>query len=126
MEHKKMKLLKIYLSSTDRINHVLLYEIIAKKAKDFGLAGATAARAMLGYGPSSILRNTRYFELVEKYPVVMEMVDEPEKIEKFLQTDLLPYLEHQPKGCMVYTQDVDVHLVKMGDTKIKKQCDCRP
>lgn len=118
-----MKLLKVYVSSTDRINHVLLYEIIAKKAKDFGIAGATAARAMLGYGPSSILRDTRFFELVEKYPVIMEMVDTPEKIDQFLEKELLPFLENQPKGCMVYTFDVDVFLAKMGDTKIKK-CQC--
>lgn len=123
MTCKKMKLLKVYVSSTDRINHVLLYEIIAKKAKDFGIAGATAARAMLGYGPSSILRDTRFFELVEKYPVIMEMVDTPEKIDQFLEKELLPFLENQPKGCMVYTFDVDVHLAKMGDTKIKK-CQC--
>lgn len=123
MTCKKMKLLKVYVSSTDRINHVLLYEIIAKKAKDFGIAGATAARAMLGYGPSSVLRDTRFFELVEKYPVIMEMVDTPEKIDQFLEKELLPFLENQPKGCMVYTFDVDVFLAKMGDTKIKK-CQC--
>ena len=123
MTCKKMKLLKVYVSSTDRINHVLLYEIIAKKAKDFGIAGATAARAMLGYGPSSVLRDTRFFELVEKYPVIMEMVDTPEKIDQFLEKELLPFLENQPKGCMVYTFDVDVYLAKMGDTKIKK-CPC--
>lgn len=117
MQNKKMKLLKVYLSSTDRINHVLLYEIIAKKAKDFGLSGATASRAMLGYGPSSILRNTRYFELVEKYPVVMEMVDEADKITSFMEKELLPLLEAQPKGCLVYSLDVDVHLEKMGDSK---------
>ena len=97
MTCKKMKLLKVYVSSTDRINHVLLYEIIAKKAKDFGIAGATAARAMLGYGPSSVLRDTRFFELVEKYPVIMEMVDTPEKIDQFLEKELLPFLENQPK-----------------------------
>lgn len=123
MTCKKMKLLKVYVSSTDRINHVLLYEIIAKKANDFGLSGATATRAMLGYGPSSVLRDTRFFELVEKYPVIMEMVDTPEKIDQFLEKELLPFLENQPKGCMVYTFDVDVHLTKMGDTKIKK-CQC--
>lgn len=123
MQHKKMRLLKVYLSSTDRINHVLLYEIIAKKAKDFGLSGVTASRAMLGYGPSSILRNTRYFELVEKYPVVMEMVDEPEKINSFMEKELLPLLEAQPKGCMVYSLDVDMHLEKMGDTKKQAQQD---
>lgn len=123
MTCKKMKLLKVYVSSTDRINHVLLYEIIAKKAKDFGIAGATAARAMLGYGPSSVLRDTRFFELVEKYPVIMEMVDTPEKIDQFLEKELLPFLENQPKGCMVYTFDVEVYLAKMGDTKIKK-CQC--
>lgn len=119
MQSQKMKLLKVYLSSSDRINHVLLYEIIAKKAKDYGLAGATASRAMLGYGPSSILRNTRYFELVEKYPVVMEMVDEADKINGFMEKELLPFLESQPKGCLVYSLDVDVHLAKMGDSKQK-------
>ena len=32
---QKAKLLKIYVSSTDTINHVPLYEIIAKKAQEF-------------------------------------------------------------------------------------------
>ena len=53
----------------------------------------------------------------------MEMVDTPEKIDQFLEKELLPFLENQPKGCMVYTFDVDVYLAKMGDTKIKK-CQC--
>lgn len=113
MENKKMKMLKIYLSSTDKINHVLLYEIIAQKAKEFGMSGATAARAMLGYGPSTTLRNTRYFELVEKYPVVMELVDEADKVDGFIK-HISPLLQHQPKGCMMFSHDVDIHLLKLG------------
>ena len=70
----------------------------------------------MGYGISSELHNERFFELVEKFPVVVVMIDTAEKIEGFLK-ELLPWLEAQPKGCLVTTQDVDVYLAKKGDTK---------
>ena len=36
-----MKQLRFYLSNTDTLHHQSLYELIARKAKEFGLKGAT-------------------------------------------------------------------------------------
>lgn len=110
----KAKILKIYVSSTDRVNKVLLYETIARKAKEFGMQGVTALRARLGYGPSSELRSTRFFELVEKFPIVLELVDVPEKIDGFID-HIKPFIESQPKGCLMASHEINVHLVKKGE-----------
>lgn len=116
MQPKKIKLLKIFVSSTDVVDHHLLYETIMRKANEYGVAGGTAIKGAMGYGISSQFRTTRFFELVEKFPVIIEFIDAPEKIEGFVQS-ILPWLEKQPKGCLVTTQDVDVYLAKKGDTK---------
>ena len=116
MQPKKMKQLRIFVSSTDVVDHHLLYEGIIRRAKKFGLYGATAVKGRMGYGISSELHNSRFFELVEKFPIIVVMIDTPEKIEAFIE-DILPWLEKQPKGCLVSTQDVEVYLAKKGDTK---------
>lgn len=116
MQAKKMKQLRIFVSSTDIVEHHLLYEGIIRRAKEYGLEGATAVKGRMGYGISSELHNARFFELVEKFPIVVIMIDTPEKINGFLEK-ILPWLEQQPKGCLVTTQDVEVYLAKKGDTK---------
>jgi len=116
MQPKKMKQLRIFVSSTDVVDHHLLYEGIIRRAKNFGIDGATAMKGRMGYGISSELHNSRFFELMEKFPIVVLMIDTPEKIAAFLK-EILPWLEKQPKGCLVTTQDVDVYLAKKGDTK---------
>ena len=116
MQPKKLKQLRIFVSSTDVVDHHLLYEGIIRRAKKFGIEGATAIKGRMGYGISSELHNERFFELMEKFPVVVLMIDQPEKIQGFL-AELLPWLEKQPKGCLVTTQDVEVYLAKKGDTK---------
>ncbi len=116
MQPKKLKMLKIFISSTDVVDHHLFYEGIIRKAKAFGLRGATAIKGRMGYGISSELHNSHFFELVEKFPIVVEIVDSEEKIQGFLEKEL-PWLQNQPKGCLVCTQDVDVYLSKKGDTK---------
>ena len=52
-------------------------------------------------------------ELVEKYPVLIEMVDEPGKIDKFAKT-IEPVLNSQPKGCLMLVQDIEVLFKKHG------------
>ena len=116
MQPKIMKQLRIFVSSTDVVDHHPFYEGIIRRAKKYGLEGATAMKGRMGYGISSELHNSRFFELVEKFPMVVIMIDTQEKIEGFL-TEILPWLEQQPKGCLVTTQDVEVYLAKKGDTK---------
>ena len=116
METKKIKLLKIFVSSSDIVDHQRLYETIIRKAKEYGIAGGTAIKGALGYGLSTQLRDTRYCELVEKFPIILEFIDEAEKIDGFADS-ILPWLKEQPKGCLVATEDLHVLLVKKGDSK---------
>lgn len=116
MESKKIKLLKIFVSSSDVVDHHRLYETIIRKAKEYGIAGGTAIKGALGYGLSTELRDTRYCELVEKFPIILEFIDEAGKIDGFADS-ILPWLKEQPKGCLVATEDLNVLLVKKGDTK---------
>ena len=116
MEPKKSKLLKIFVSSTDVVDHRPLYEGIIKKANQYGIEGASAIKGVMGYGISTELHNAHFFSLVEKFPVVVEIVSSAEKINGFLK-EILPWLEAQPKGCLVISQDIEIHLAKKGDTK---------
>ena len=112
----KSKLLKIFVSSTDVVDHRPLYEGIIRKANAFGLQGASAIRGIMGYGISTPFHNAHFFALVEKFPVVVEIIDAPDKIDAFLK-EILPWLEAQPKGCLVCSTEVDVHLAKKGHSK---------
>lgn len=77
------KLLKIYVSNTDKFKHNLLYEMVVFAAKRYGLAGATVLKGSMGYGSSSVVHSVKFWEFTEKLPVVIEIVDEAEKVEKF-------------------------------------------
>jgi len=109
--------LKFYASSTDRIHNELLYEFIVYKAKEKNISGVTVYRGVMGYGLSSKHVNTsRFWELVEKLPVVIEMVDKTENLEgfyKFIEPDLMS----MPKGCMIYMEPVKMMLLKKGGKK---------
>lgn len=105
------KILRFYLSNTDTLRHVSLYEEIARAAQREGLAGATVLQGIMGYGKASKLRSNKVWELNVKYPIVVEIIDDEEKLRSFLDK-ILPIIESQPKGILVTLQDVDVVLCK--------------
>ncbi|MCL4484172.1 MAG: DUF190 domain-containing protein [Bacteroidetes bacterium] len=79
METKtEARMLRIYVSSTDKFKHGLLYETLVFAAKRYGLSGATVLKGAMGFGSSSIVRSVRFWEITEKLPVVIEIVDEAE------------------------------------------------
>lgn len=78
-------LLRIFIGESDRYGHTLLYEWIVKQARQQGLAGATVLRGIMGFGANSRVIHTFKIErLSEDLPVVIEIVDTREKLEKFL------------------------------------------
>ncbi len=112
----KAKILRFYTSSTDVINHTSVYETIAFQAKKEGLAGATVFKGTMGFGTSSNLHSDKFWELIDKVPVVVEIVDEEEKINHFLEV-ILPLIKSMPKGCLVTCQDTVIVLEKQGNKK---------
>ncbi|MGH8047539.1 MAG: DUF190 domain-containing protein [Chthoniobacterales bacterium] len=76
-------LLRIYLGETDRYGHEPLYEAIVVKAREMQLAGATVLRGPMGFGASSHLHTAKILQLSADLPVVVEIVDDAEKINAF-------------------------------------------
>jgi PII-like signaling protein len=77
-------LLRIFIGEADRHEGKPLYEWIVHLAREHGLAGATAFRAMLGYGAGSRIHTTKILRLSNDLPVIIEIVDTREKLEAFL------------------------------------------
>jgi PII-like signaling protein len=107
------KRLRIYISSTDKFRHYPLYEVIVFAAKRYGLSGATVFKGIMGYGASSEIHSFKLWELTEKMPLVVEVVDESDKIDQFYKI-IKPYFEKIGKGCMITMEYTRVILHKTG------------
>ncbi len=77
-------LLRIFVGESDRHSGKPLYEWVVLKAREQGLAGATVLRGLMGYGAHSRLHTFKIERLSLDLPVVVEIVDNREKIEAFL------------------------------------------
>jgi uncharacterized protein len=86
--HGPAKRLSVFIGESDRWHHKPLYVEIVHRAHAAGLAGATVLRGIEGYGASQHVHTTRLLSLTEDLPVVIVMVDEADRIERFaLQLD---------------------------------------
>lgn len=110
------KVLRIYTSSTDKLKHTPLYEMIVYAARRQGLAGATVHKGIMGYGGSSIVHSAKFWETNDKLPVVVEIIDESPKIDAFVET-ITPYLEGLRYGCLITVSDAQVLFYKTGSKK---------
>jgi len=110
------KLLRIFISNTDKFKHKPLYEVIVNEAKRYGLAGTTVLRGTMGFTPGGKIGSAKLVELVEKLPLVVEIIDEPEKIDTFFET-IQPYFKKIQGGCIVTMEKVSVLLYKTKDKK---------
>jgi len=77
-------LLRIIIGEAARHEHKHLYEWIVLKAREHGLAGATVVRGMMGYGANSRIKTSSILCLSEDLPVIVEIIDRREKLERFL------------------------------------------
>ena len=114
--NSEARILRIFVSSTDRFKRGLLYETLVFAAKRYGLSGATVLKGVMGYGSSSVIRSTRFWEITEKMPIVVEFVDEADKIEQFTQK-ILPWFDKISTGCLITSEKADIILFKQGQKK---------
>jgi len=111
--------LRIYVSSTDKISEGLLYEFLVIEAKRHGMAGATAIKGIMGFGASSVIHSYRFWEIADKVPVVVEMVDEESKILSFWEK-VRNRLETMRNGCLVTISPVTALLYRAGRSKAEQ------
>jgi PII-like signaling protein len=84
MLSEKGQLLRIFIGEDDKHERLPLYEWIVRKARKQGLAGATVLRGLEGFGARSHLHTSRILRLSSDLPIIIEIVDTPDKIEAFL------------------------------------------
>jgi PII-like signaling protein len=103
-------LLRIFLGESDRWEHKPLYEAIVLKAREMHLAGATVLRGPMGFGKASRLHTAKILRLSLDLPMVIEIVDEEEKIQSFL-----PVLDQMMGGGLVTLEKVKVIDYREGN-----------
>ena len=99
--------LRIYIGEEDTWKGENLYTAIVKKAKEMNLAGATVFRGIMGFGANSHIHSTKILRLSEDLPVLIEIVDTEENIEKFM-----PFIEDVVKQGMVTQEKINVKLYR--------------
>ena len=107
----RSKLLRIFTGEADRIGHDLLYEKIILAAREQGLAGGTVIKGIMSYGASSHVHRARLIELSEDLPIVIEIIDQEEKIDLFLPI-VSELFEQCGKGGLITLENVDVIYYK--------------
>ena len=93
----------IFLSEDDRVAHHGLHEALLNRAREDGLAGATAWRGIEGFGASGRFRTARFPDAATGLPLALELIDAPERIEAFL-----PVVRELAPGCFVTREQVQM------------------
>ncbi len=78
------KLVRVFIGESDRLHGRPLYEAIVFAAREMGLAGATVLRGVEGYGADSVVHTARLLRLSEDLPIVIEVVEIPERLDAFV------------------------------------------
>lgn len=102
-------LLRIFIGETDKHEGMPLFEWIVRKAREQGLAGATALRGLLGFGAHSRISTAKILRLSENLPIVVEIIDTPEKIEAFL-----PIIDQSISEGMATLENVRIRFYRSG------------
>ena len=79
------RLLRIFVGEGDRYEGRPLHLHIVTRAQEMGLAGATVLRGLEGFGAHSRLHTARILRLSEDLPLVIEIVDRKDRIDRFLE-----------------------------------------
>jgi len=95
--------LTVFIGESDHHGHTPLATEIVQRAQQAGLAGATVFRGVEGYGASNHIHTTRILSLSDDLPIVVVIIDAPERIQAFL-----PELDELITEGLVIIDDVEV------------------
>ncbi len=96
-------LLRIFIGESDKYKGKPLYEQIVLKARELNLAGATVLRGIMGFGADSRMHSAKILDLSVDLPVVIEIADVEENIDK-----LLPFIDETVIEGLVTLEDIKV------------------
>jgi uncharacterized protein len=102
----------IFIGESDHHGHTPLATEIVQRAHAAGLAGATVLRGIEGFGTSNHVHSTRILSLSTDLPMVVLIIDAPERIDAFL-----PEIQELVTEGLIICDDVQVvhHAVRGSD-----------
>jgi PII-like signaling protein len=96
---------RVYIGESDHWHGKPLFTAIVERCRREGLAGATVLRGIEGFGANSRIHTARILRLSEDLPIVVDIVDRPDRIER-----LLPMLDEMVTEGLITLEEV--HVVK--------------
>jgi uncharacterized protein len=105
------QLLRIFIGEADRFDGKPLYEAIVLLARKKGMAGATVIRGVMGFGADSRMHTAKILRLSEDLPIIVEIVDKPERIQ-----DILPEIDKMIKEGLVTLEKATVFAYRHNTT----------
>jgi PII-like signaling protein len=116
-EQFQARMLRIHFGESDKWNGKPLYEAIASKCQELGLAGATVYRGIKGYGASTRIHHASHWKFSRDAPVMLSVIDSEEQIAK-----LIPHLDEIVQDGLVAMSRVEViRYVRQEDVRGKAQ-----
>jgi hypothetical protein len=106
-------LVRIFLGESDRFHHTPLARALLERLRREGFAGATVIHGVAGFGASSVIHTMSLVELSSDLPVLIEVIDDEEHVER-----LLPILDEMVTGGGLVTVE-RVRVVKYAAAKRK-------
>ncbi|MBW6512571.1 MAG: DUF190 domain-containing protein [Desulfuromonadaceae bacterium] len=96
-------LMRIFTGESDRWHGRLVYEAVVETLRREGFYGATVLKGAMGFGARSVMHSEKFLRLSNDLPVVIEVIEHQEKIDK-----ILPRLDEMIQGGMVTLEKVRV------------------
>lgn len=111
---EKTGILKIYVGDSDKVGGRRLSEEIVFKARKEGIAGATVFKGVMSFGASHSIHTLKIFALSNDLPVLIEIIDNIEKLDKFV-IKVNELLDQSKKGGLITFQEISVIRYKKGE-----------
>ena len=111
MEHQRFEgertLMRIHIGESDKWQGKPLYKAILEMLRKEKFFGATVLRGVGGYGSNSIYHTEQILRLSQDLPIVIEVVEYPDRIEQ-----MLPRLDEMIGGGLITLEKVRVILYR--------------
>jgi hypothetical protein len=103
-------LVRIFIGEGNKWHHKPLATALVERLRREGFAGATVLRGVAGFGARSVLHSAHLLRLSEDLPLVIEVVESEEHVER-----LLPLLDEMVGEGLVTLEKVRVIKYAPGD-----------
>jgi PII-like signaling protein len=109
-------LVRVFIGESDLWHHRPLALSIVERLRREGYSGATVFRGTAGFGARSVLHTTQFLRLSEDLPVVIEVVESTDRIER-----LLELLDEMVSEGLVTMEKVRIVKYSPGTRQVKPE-----